>query len=86
VSARIKSIDYFGMMKIEFNETMVLNDSISWINYENTKSLNISWINETNTLISLLPAQKRDQDLNFNKSIIEFSWKTISFDGRILSI
>ena len=86
MSARIKSIDYFGMMKIEFNETMVLNDSISWINFENTKSLNISWINETNTLISLLPAQKRDQDLNFNKSMMEFSWKTISFDGRILSI
>jgi hypothetical protein len=33
VSASIKKIDHFGLMTIYFNDSMMLNNSIPWINY-----------------------------------------------------
>ena len=57
-------------MTIYFNDSMILNDSIPWINYDTNKSiqLNNSWINKTNTNIYIELANRRDQDLGFNKS------------------
>ena len=57
-------------MTIYFNDSMILNDSLPWINYSLNQSVefNNSWINSSNTYIYLEPANRRDQDENFNKS------------------
>ena len=57
-------------MTIYFNDSIILNDSIPWINYKlnQTFDFNNSWINSSNTNISIQPANRRDQDLGFNKS------------------
>lgn len=44
LAAKIKSIDSFGLMTVEFNQTIDINN------------FKISIINQTNTLITLLPA------------------------------
>jgi len=39
VSATIKKIDQLGLMTIYFNDSMVLNDSIPWINYSSNETV-----------------------------------------------
>ena len=58
VSAEIKRITQLGVVTLQFNESMMLNKSIPWINYQdpNMTIFNTSWINYTNTQIKILPA------------------------------
>ena len=76
VSAEIKRITQLGVVTLQFNESMTLNKSIPWINYQdpNMTIFNTSWINYTNTNIKIPPAKNRNQDLDFNQSQINLSW------------
>ena len=58
VSAEIKRITQLGVVTLQFNESLTLNKSIPWINYQdpNMTIFNNSWINYTNTQIKILPA------------------------------
>jgi hypothetical protein len=61
-----------------FSEKMILNNSISWINYTDKQNFNISWINKSNTIMKIIPSNGRDQDFGFNFSQLRFSWNVSS--------
>ena len=57
-------------MTIHFNDSMMLNDSLAWVDYNINKTIqfNYSWINRSNTYMYLLPANHRENDAGFNLS------------------
>jgi hypothetical protein len=62
-----------GKVVIKFNQKM------------NT-SLNTSSINQTNTLIYVQPQDKRDQEIEFNKSNLDLTWFVESFHNDVMKI
>ena len=75
-------------MTIYFNDSMILNNSIPWIDYNTNENIefNNSWINSSNTNIYLQPANHRELDLGFNQSQIEFNWYVIAVTIRTIQI
>ena len=46
--------------------------------------LNTSWINETNTYIYVQPQDKRDHEIGFNYSKLDFKWVVDSYRNDVL--
>ena len=42
------------------------------------KDFNYSWINETNTILSIIPALNRDLDPDFDASKLWFTWRVVN--------
>ena len=40
---------------------------------------NKSFINSSNTIIKVIPSEKREQDTSFDPSSITFNWQTVYF-------
>jgi hypothetical protein len=49
-------------------------------------SINISLINNSNTLMYIQPMDGRENDIGFNLSKLNFTWKLSSFTERIMII
>jgi hypothetical protein len=47
---------------------------------------NNSFINSTNTNISIISAQSRQLDEDFDPSTLNFDWKVVSFDKETMNI
>ncbi len=49
-------------------------------------NFNISWINQTNTLIYVQPQDKRQSEIGFNSSKLNFSWVVDSYKNDAMKI
>ena len=67
MTAKISQVSVFADLVI------TTNDSITVPN-----NFNYSWINETNTILSIIPALNRDQDLGFDSSKLLFTWQVVN--------
>ena len=60
-------MNVFGDIVITTNDTIIV-----------PKDFNYSWINETNTILSIIPALNRDLDPGFNASKLKFTWRVVN--------
>ena len=49
-------------------------------------NFNISWINQTNTLIYVQPQDKRQSEIGFNSSKLNFDWVVDSYKNNAMKI
>lgn len=86
LSAKIKKIDPFGLMDIEFNNTMFTNFTNPFNQSEKLELSKV--INSSHIEISLIPSPERYiEDLDdFTFSIFKFSWTPVSYLNETLRI
>ena len=67
MTAKISQVSVFADLVITTNDSIIVPNNF-----------NYSWINETNTILSIIPALNRDQDLGFDSSKLLFTWQVVN--------
>ena len=67
MTAKISQVSVFADLVITTNDSIIVPNNF-----------NYSWINETNTILSIIPALNRDLDSGFNASKLQFTWKVVN--------
>ena len=67
MTAKISQVSVFADLVITTNDSIIVPNNF-----------NYSWINETNTILSIIPALNRDLDPGFNASKLQFTWKVVN--------
>ena len=67
MTASFYNMSVFADVEIKFNDTIFI-----------PKNFNYSWINQTNTILSIIPALNRNLDPGFDASKLFFTWKVVN--------
>ena len=63
MTATISKVSVFADVELKLNDTIRI-----------PSNFNYSWINETNTILSVIPALSRNLDPGFDPSKLMFTW------------
>ena len=67
MTAVISKVSVFSDVEITLNDTII-----------DLQNFNNSWINQTNTVLSIIPALNRDLDPGFDGEKLLFTWKVVN--------